>query len=168
MALNPEIIAQIGTSEEKLTKLLIKDVNEVFSSMVGLDDLLYIPHVVDPVSHFDSCITAMVGLAGSYNGMLSLHIPHSLALSFTSQMLCMEVSEINADVHDALGEIANMIAGSLKHHFSNGGDDVRLSTPSVLNSKDYVKSANNPADTLTLLFDVDDEWFIVSVILEKG
>ena len=80
-------------------------------------------------------------------------------------MLGMEVTEIDADVHDALGEIANMIAGSFKHHFSNGGSDVKLSTPSVLNGKEYVISAGNPADTLSLLFDVDNEWFIVSVIL---
>ncbi len=167
MALNPAIVEQLGTSEEELTKLLINDVNEVFCTMVGLEDLLHVTHVIDPVSHFDNCVTAMVGLAGAYNGMVSLHAPHRLALAFTSQMLGMEVTEINADVHDALGEIANMIAGSFKHHFSKGGSDVKLSTPSVLNGKEYVISAGSPSDTLSLLFDVDNEWFIVSVILEK-
>ena len=167
MALNPAIVEQLGTSEEALTKLLISDVNEVFCTMVGLEDLLHIPQVIDPVSHFDNCVTAMVGLAGEYNGMVSLHTPHKLALSFTSQMLGMEVTEINADVHDALGEIANMIAGSFKHHFSKGGSGVKLSTPSVLNGKEYVISAGNPSDTLTLLFDVNNDWFIVSVIMEN-
>lgn len=167
MALNQSIVAQLDVTEEELTKLLSGDVIEVFATMVGMEELLHLPLVVDPVSHFNDCVTAMVGLAGAYNGMVSLHATHNLALTITSQMLGMEVTEIDADVHDALGEIANMIAGSFKHHLSNAGNDVKMSTPSVVNGKEYVLSVGNPSDTLTLLFDVNDEWFLVSVVLEK-
>jgi len=167
MALNPSIVAQLGTTEDELTKSLTSDIGEVFSTMVGMADLHHLPQVVDPVSHFDNCVTAMVGLAGAYNGMVSLHAPHGLAMTFTSQMLGMEVTEIDADVYDALGEIANMIAGSFKHHLSNGGNDVKLSTPSVVNGKEYVISAGSPNETLTLLFDANKEAFLVSVVLEK-
>lgn len=167
MALNPSIVAQLGTTEDELTQLFTSDIGEVFSTMVGTTELQYLPQVVDPVSHFDNCVTAMVGLAGAYNGMVSVHTPHALAKSFTSQMLGMEVTEIDDDVYDALGEIANMIAGSFKHHLSKGGNDVKLSTPSVVNGKEYVISAGSPNETLTLLFNASNESFLVSVVLEK-
>lgn len=167
MSLNPSIITQLGTTEEKLTKLLISDVSDVFYTMVGMEDLLHLPLLIDPVSHFDNCVTAMVGMAGAYNGMVSLHAPHALALAFTSQMLGMEVLEINDDVHDALGEITNMIAGSFKQHLTSKGNDVKLSTPSVVNGKEYVISIGPPSETLTLQFDVNNEWFLVSIVLEK-
>lgn len=167
MSLNQSIIAQLGMTEDELTKLLISDITEVFNTMVGMEELFSLPLLIDPVSHFDNCVTAMVGLAGAYNGMVSLHAPHNLALTFTSQMLGMEVSEIDADVHDAIGEITNMIAGSFKQHLTNKGNDVKLSTPSVVNGKEYVISVGTPSDTLTLQFDVNNECFLVSVVLEK-
>jgi chemotaxis protein CheX len=167
MSLNQSIITQLGTTEDELTRLLISDVTEVFNTMVGMEELSHSPLVIDPVSHFDSCVTAMVGMAGTYNGMVSMHTPRSLAMTFTSQMLGMEVTDVDADVLDALGEISNMIAGSFKNHLTNKGNDVKLSTPSIVNGKEYVVSVGSPADTLTLQFDVKDECFLVSVVLEK-
>ncbi|BCS54184.1 chemotaxis protein CheX [Geobacter sp. SVR] len=166
MGFNPLITAALGISEDELIRLVTADVSEVFTTMVDIDDVLHVPHVVDPVKHFNDCVTAMVGLAGAYNGMVSLHATHSLAMSFTSRMLGMEVTEIGPDVNDALGEIANMLAGSFKQHLTRAGNDVRLSTPSVVNGKEYVISVGNPQDTLTLLFDVQSEWFILSIVLE--
>jgi chemotaxis protein CheX len=78
----------------------------------------------------------------------------------------MEVTELNEDVNDALGEIANMIAGSFKHHLSKDGHEVRLSTPSVVTGKEYVISSGSIANTLTLLFDSKEEWFMISIVIE--
>ncbi|MDA8431022.1 MAG: chemotaxis protein CheX [Geobacteraceae bacterium] len=166
MSLPALLYDQLGTTQEILVKQVLKDVQEVFTTMVGVEDLLSLPLQVDPKTHFSNCITAMVGFAGLYNGLLSLHVPQKLALVFTSSMLGMKVSEINDDVSDALGEIANMIAGSFKHHLSKDGHEVRLSTPSVVSGKEYMISSGALANTLTLLFDSNDEWFMISVVVE--
>lgn len=168
MSLPAAMYAQLGISEETLVNQLHKDIQDVFTTMVGVEDLLHLPLQVDPMTHFSDCITAMVGFAGIYNGLVSLHVTQKLALSFTSSMIGMEVTELNEDVSDALGEIANMIAGSFKHHLSNDGHEVRLSTPSVISGKEYVISSGSLADTLTLLFDSNDEWFMVSIVVEMG
>jgi chemotaxis protein CheX len=157
---------QLGTTEEVLVKQFHKDVQDVFTTMVGVEDLLHVPLLVDPKTHFSECITAMVGLAGLFNGLVSLHVSQKLALSFTSSMIGMEVTELNDDVNDALGEIANMIAGSFKHHLSKDGHEVRLSTPSVVCGKEYVISSGSLANTLTLLFDSNEEWFMISIVIE--
>ena len=77
-------------------------------------------------------------------------------------MLCMEVTEVNDDVNDAMCEIANMIAGSFKQHLSKGGLDIRISTPSILDGVTTECSADN----ITLRFEVDEEWFVVSFSIE--
>jgi chemotaxis protein CheX len=166
MSLPASMYDQLGTTEEDLVKQFHSDVQDVFTTMVGVEDLLHVPLQVDPKTHFSECITAMVGFAGLYNGLVSLHVPQKLALSFTSSMIGMEVTELNEDVNDALGEIANMIAGSFKHHLSKDGHEVRLSTPSVVTGKEYVISSGSIANTLTLLFDSKEEWFMISIVIE--
>ena len=166
MPLNPSVCKQLGITEEELIKQIHGDIKGIFSSMVGIEDLLHIPVQVDTQTHFSDCITAMIGFAGIYNGLLSVHVPQSLAKIFTSNMLGMEVTEVDDDVNDALGEIANMIGGCFKHHLSKDGHEVKLSTPSVVAGKEYVISSGSAEDTLSLMFDTNDEWFMVSVVVE--
>lgn len=167
MSLTKDLQDALHMSEDELLKHLTRDVEEVFCTMVGMEDLLHLPHNVAPETHFKDCITAMVGFAGVYSGLVSLHAPKKLALAFTSSMLGMEVDELNDDVRDALGEITNMIAGSFKQHISRGGADTKLSTPSIVSGDDYFVNAGNNLDTLTLRFATEEEWFIVSIVLEK-
>ncbi|HEY3309712.1 MAG TPA: chemotaxis protein CheX [Desulfuromonadaceae bacterium] len=166
MTVTPAILKTLQITEDELAVRLIKDVSEVFNTMVGMDDLLHLPLQIDPVTHFENCVTAMVGLAGTFNGLITLHAPQKLALEFTSSMLGMEVTEINDDVRDALGEIANMIAGSFKQHLSQGGSDIKMSTPSVVYGNDYFIAAASPMDSLTVRFATKDDWFMVAVALE--
>lgn len=165
MAINPAILKALETSQEALVKNLIDDTRNVFSTMLGLE-LMHLPLEVDPLKHFTDCISAMVGLAGSYNGLVSIHQPISLGTKLASVMLDMELEEGDQDVLDALGEVANMVAGNFKQHLSKGGLDVRLSTPSVATGHDYIISCRE-AGSLNLLFDLDEEWLMVSVILDK-
>ena len=167
MPMKPDTLAVINMTEDQLVKSLIKDVQEVFINMVGVEDLLHLPIQIDVTTHFRECLTAMVGLAGTYNGLVSVHIPWQLAMSFTSLMLGMEVAEIDDDVNDAMGEIANMIAGSFKQHLSKGGSDIQLSTPSVVNGADYDVSSGHKLENITLKFATDEEWFMVSLSIEE-
>jgi len=167
MTVVAKILESIGLTEDELVKMLISDTKEVFSTMVGMEDLLHLPSQIEPVTHFEDCITAMVGMAGTYSGLVNIHTPQNLALQITSSMLGMEVTEVDDDVQDALGEIANMIAGSFKLHLSRGGADIRISTPSVVTGSDYVVAAGNAQDTITLRFVTDDDWFIVAITLQK-
>jgi len=167
MTLIAKVLESIEIPEAELVRMLISDTKEVFSTMVGMEDLLHLPSQIEPITHFEDCITAMVGMAGTFSGLVNIHTPQSLALQITSSMLGMEVSEVDDDVRDALGEIANMIAGSFKLHLTRGGADIRISTPSVVTGSEYVVAAGNALDTITLRFSTDYNWFIVAVTLQK-
>jgi chemotaxis protein CheX len=164
--INPEILVQLKTTEEELIKLLDADVREIFSSMIGMN--ISPAQTTTTQTRFKDNVSALIGFAGCYNGMISLNSPKMLAMALTSQMLGMEVTECDDDVSDALGEIANMIGGSFKHHFVNDGHEVRLSTPSVISGDEYVMSVGTAPNTLTLLYESDTEPFLVSLYLEAG
>jgi len=161
-----EILGQLNTTEEQLVELLDHDVRDIFSTMVAAEISPSQPAVT--VKKFKDCVTAMVGFAGNYNGMISINTPQKLAMAFASQMLGMEITECDDDVRDGLGEIANMIGGSFKHHFVTDGREVRLSTPSVISGDEYVMNVGSIPDTLTLMFEFNGENFMISVYLEAG
>jgi chemotaxis protein CheX len=167
MPLSQSIMGQFNISEHELLQLLDVDVSEIFSTMVGME-VSPTSTPIDSVSKFKDCVTAMVGLAGGYNGLISISTPRKLAMAIASQMLGMEIVEFDDDTTDALGEIANMIGGSFKHHFVKDGLEVRLSTPSVISGEEYVMTAGSLLDTLTLLFETGEGHFMVSVYLETG
>jgi chemotaxis protein CheX len=163
--INAEILGQLSTTEEELIGHLDKDVRDIFSTMVGME--VSPSRTTDTVTTFKDCVSAMVGFAGSFSGMVSINTPQMLAMTFASQMLGMDVAEFDDDVRDALGEIANMIGGSFKHHLVKDGHEVRLSTPSVISGEEYVMTVGS-LDILTLMFESGEECFIVSVYLEPG
>jgi chemotaxis protein CheX len=167
MSFIEKVLESIQLTEDELVKLLIADIREVFSTMVGMEDLLHLPSLIEPMTHFEDCVTAMIGLAGTYSGMVNVHTPKALALQITSSMLGMDVEEMNEDVSDALGEIANMVAGSFKQHLTRCGADTRISTPSVVTGSDYDVSTGTARDSITLRFMTDDSWFIVAITLHK-
>jgi chemotaxis protein CheX len=166
--LSDGLLKSLNTSEELLCQQLMRDVKEIFGTMVGLEDLLHLPLQIDPVSHFKDCVSSLIGLAGTYNGLVSLHMPSNLAMRATSCMTGMEVTELNDDVNDAMGEIANMIAGSFKQHLSKSGLDVHISTPSVVYGMEYIISLGSNPDQVAVRFATDDDWFMVAVAFEEG
>jgi len=165
MPINTQILTQLKTTERQLLSLLADDVREIFSTMVGMDISLC-PTLSAADSGFQECVSAMICLSGSYNGVVSFHAPPQAALEITSQMLGMKVDAVDADVTDALGEIANMIGGSFKHHFVNEGHEVRLTPPAVIERNEHFRPPGSSPDMLALLFEVGTSHVLVTVHLE--
>src|ERR1039458_3048154 len=105
MTMNVDVMDTVKLSEEAMAGYVIAATKEVFSTMCMMELEDQYP-LTEPVTRFKFSITGMVGLAGTYTGILSIHCPQDLAIKITSNMLGMEVEEIGEDVNDALGEIA--------------------------------------------------------------
>jgi chemotaxis protein CheX len=65
-----------------------------------------------PPEESEAAFTALVGLAGSLCGVLSIRCNDQAARVMASKMLGMPPEEVDNDSWDALGEIANMIAAT--------------------------------------------------------
>jgi chemotaxis protein CheX len=166
MSLNAEIVASKVFTEEQLAKYIIDATQDVFSTMVMMEATDDYP-LRDPINRFKCSITGMVGFAGTYSGVISIHCPVELALKITSSMLGMECDEVNEDLNDAIGEIANMLGGSVKQVLSKGGLDVKLSIPTVISGEDYTVNSLSDTDCVVIPFKTDDNRFLVGLTLTK-
>jgi chemotaxis protein CheX len=166
MSLNADIAAATKFSEEQLAKYVIDATKEVFSTMVMMDPSADYP-LQEPVHRFKCSITGMVGFAGTYSGVISIHCPVKLAMQITSNMLGMECEEVNEDLNDAIGEISNMLGGSVKQVLSKGGLDVKLSIPTVISGEDYTVNSLSDDDCVIIPFNNDGERFLVGLVLKK-
>lgn len=167
MSLNNAILESLNTTKEAVISQLEKDVFDIFSTMVGVQ---VTPQaiLVESVETFTDSVSAMVGMAGIFNGVVTLHCSKKMAIHFASEMLGAPATEIDNDVIDALGEIANMLGGSFKHHFVLNGQEVKLSIPSVISGQEYGLAAGSIPDTMTLKFEAAGEAFLISLYLEEG
>lgn len=81
-------------------------------------------------------VTAAVYLTGAYQGAVLVHCPAWQACGFAGQIMDKTPpSDVDDDVLDVMGEIANMVAGNLKCTLLPG---THLSIPSVAQGQDSV------------------------------
>ncbi|MDD2540121.1 MAG: chemotaxis protein CheX [Desulfuromonadaceae bacterium] len=166
MTLNPDISRSTSFTEEQVAGYVINATKEVFSTMVMMEVVDSFP-LKEPVSRFKCSITGMVGFAGTYSGVISIHCPVALALKITSNMLGIDCDEVNEDLNDAIGEIANMLGGSVKQVLSKGGLDVKLSIPTVISGEDYTVNSLSDNDCVVVPFTVEEHTLLVGITLKK-
>jgi chemotaxis protein CheX len=166
MTLDAAVGEATHLKEEDMARHVIDATKEVFSTMVMMDLEESYP-LEDSVTHFHCSISGMVGLAGSYTGILAVHCPQSFAMKITSNMLGMDVDEMGEDVNDALGEIANMLGGYVKMVLSKGGMDINLSIPTIISGEEYSINSMAESDCVVVPFIFEDQKFLVSLKLHK-
>ncbi len=164
--LNLAVAEATNLHEDELASYVITAAKEVFGTMVMMELEDSYP-LREPITHFSCSVTGMVGLAGAYSGILSIHCPHEFAMKITSNMLGMDVEEMSADVHDALGEIANMLGGYVKQIISKGGLDINLSIPTVISGEEYTINFMSDSDCVSIPFTYDGGRFLVGLKLKK-
>ena len=150
----------------ELSQHLSEVTKEVFLSMLSLE--------VDPgeaqskfSNTYSNTVSGMVGMTGLYKGALAIHATTEVAKKITSQMLFMDVEEVDEDVLDAMGEMANMLAGNMKTALSSNGKDIELSVPSAVTGEKYSLDIKDSGEHLVVPFKADIGSFSVQFNFEK-
>lgn len=138
---------------------------DVFSSMLGMEAAPQ-EAMSAGMTHTNS-ISGIIGLGGSIKGMLAVHAPEKAALAITSGFLGMPVEEINEDVQDAIGELANMLAGGVKLTLAENSSEIKLSIPSVIYGDTYTVSAPAHGISFVIPFTIAEGLFYVEFHLVK-
>jgi chemotaxis protein CheX len=92
-------------------------------------------------------ISGVIGLSGEAQGSIAISFPKLIALKVVSTMLGMTIKTVDADVTDAIGEVANIIAGNAKKELSQY--KLTISLPNVIVGKSHSISA--PSGTPTII-----------------
>ncbi len=75
-------------------------------------------------------ISSIIGISGDVSGCVVISLSEKIALQLASALLDEELIELDGDCTDAIGEIANMIAGNAKTDFPT--EKTSISVPTVV------------------------------------
>lgn len=144
---------------------LRESVREVFQAMMGLNVTPADPVALawPPLQQY----TSMIGLAGEVSGLIYFICGQPLACLVTSSMLGMEIAENDPSITDALGEVANMVGGSLKNKVPEFMHN-RLSLPSVVSGSDFEIHIPGGRDEEVAAFETNGHPFILHLILKNA
>jgi chemotaxis protein CheX len=105
---------------------LTRVVQSVFETMIDLE----VAVSAAPWTHSPDTVTAAVHFAGDWRGAALVECNARQACQFAARLMGIPLpTAIDDDVRDAMGELANMVAGNVKSVLPRG---VGLSMPSVV------------------------------------
>ena len=146
--------------------MVVDATQEVFETMIMLE-VTEQPKLPFVVSNFTDSVSGMVGLAGTCKGMVAVHAHEDVAIAITERFLGLAVDSFSDDVTDAFGELANMLAGSVKMVLDESGKDIILSVPSYVYGADYHIDCVADANWVVIPFESDDGEFLVELQIAK-
>jgi len=141
----------MGTASVVWRRLLETSTREVFETMLGeaAAPAIYGEDEVPAATDF----TALVGLSGGLCGALSLRCQAAAAYRIGARMLGDEQPFFPEEyVSDALGEIANMVAGSFKSKLPGMADACLLSVPTVFHGTELTRDPCLDGESLESCF----------------
>ncbi|MDY0267680.1 chemotaxis protein CheX [Trichloromonas sp.] len=139
---------------------------EIFSTMLMMEVNPLAP-LTERIKTHQKSVTGIVGMAGLYKGMLAIHAPATAAMAITGNFLGLEVDDVNDDVKDAMGELANMLAGSIKAKLSDNSKDIQLSIPSAVCGGSYSLDYQPQQGCSMVPFESTAGRFLVELQLEQ-
>ena len=111
-------------------------------------------------------VVATVGYAGTLSGYISLCVSHDAALEIAQALLGSDADEAPAHVRDACGEMANMIAGSVRTAMTEKGEQVGISTPIVTVGTDFSTAALRDVSQAVCPFKMGTHSLFVYLVLQ--
>jgi len=120
--------AQRVTELTQFERNLDRAMAEVFDTMVGVP-CSPAPPAPSPET---STLSAMIGLAGTLRGSVVLQSGSGAARRIAERLTGAVPAELDATVRDAMGEVANMVAGAWKGYDPALSSSCLLSPPTVV------------------------------------
>ncbi|MGH9344826.1 MAG: chemotaxis protein CheX [Terriglobia bacterium] len=106
---------------------------EVFESVLGVRMERRSPGSENGASD----LTAIISLAGSPSGVFKIGCSDASAAHLAMRMLGSDAPESEENAKDALGEVCNMIAGSIKSRLTRSEDLCKISVPMIISGRNY-------------------------------
>ncbi len=141
---------------------IIDGTQEVFTTMLMVELVSGDP-IEGKGGDVEANITSMLGLGKDIRGMLAVHCPANVAKDITGTFLGMEVEELDEDVKDAIGEIANMVAGNLKVSFKENGQDIELAIPTTVVGDSFRTGGMPGATRVAVPFTMNGSTFLIEL-----
>jgi chemotaxis protein CheX len=134
--------------------------NQIWGGMLQIE-----LHPVAAIATRQSGVGACVQITGAWEGAVRVDCSKALAQLATARFLGVEPAEVNMDqVRDAMGELANMSAGSVKPLLP---PPCQLSLPAVADGSDYNFTVPQGQVILTSAFDYAGERMQITIVQRR-
>ena len=108
-------------------------------------------------------VSGILGLAGERTGSFAVSFSESCILKAVSNMLGEEITTLDKDVEDAVGEITNMSSGAARRELSENGFHFDMALPTVVIGKNHSISHIGSGPTMVIPFSTDVGPYVVEV-----
>lgn len=142
----------------------IKSTKETFATMAGLDVQMEKLRIRDKNAQNNVAISGIIGLSGDIQGVMILEFPIETALAVVSKFIGETITVIDEDVHDAVGELANIISGNAKKNLR--GFNVSIGLPTVVEGSDYTLHLSKDANSQQAFMTSDAGEFIMEICMK--
>ena len=124
---------------EVMVGALVDVTKDIFTTMLDRSVEFGAPTYTGPQPTAN--VVATVGFAGTLSGYVSLCVSKEAAFEIAQALLGSSAEEAHDHVRDAAGEMANMIAGSVRTQMTDKGETLGISTPIVTVGTDFSTAA---------------------------
>lgn len=138
---------------------LLDGVKEVFETMIFMD----IEESSEPEEKIEEDnLLGSITFKGNIEGCLAIRCGVPCAKTIAANMLGMDPSEeINQpEICDAIGEVSNMILGSVKSRIQESAGELQVSIPTVVSGQNLENNLGEGASTILLKVNTGDEYVI--------
>ena len=121
------------------------------------------PEFVDPEG-IEKGMSAIIGISDGISGYLAVHLSPENACKIAGTMLGDTYTEVDDIVCDAIGEVSNMLGGSLKKFSGQYGEPFKISVPTIVRGKDYETHAAKDSEQILLGIKTSSVGFVVQFV----
>ncbi len=111
-------------------------------------------------------VSGIIGFSGEAAGCVVISFASEVACKAASKFACTEIDAKHPDFADAIGELANMVAGNAKKEFTDL--NIQISLPSVVIGEQFVVSNSNTTPRIIIPCSSELGEIIVEVAMELG
>jgi len=150
-----------------LNDAILDSAKEVFETMIFMD----LQEAADQEQELeDDSLISTITFKGKIEGCLSVSCNAASAKVIAANMLGIAPTDTisEGEICDAVGEVTNMVMGSIKSRIESRTGELQVSIPTVVTGRKLQNSLGEGASRVEVKADTDDESLIVFSLLYRG
>ena len=148
---------------EEIFMPLVSATEEVFDTMLSMSLGRETP--IESTTPVQANVVASVAFAGHRRGLVVFYSSMGAAREIAGAMLGIPPDAVNGDVPDAIGEIANMVAGTFRNRLAAVEPASAIAVPTVTVGSDFSTMYISAVRRVRCPFDMNGHKISVELIL---
>jgi chemotaxis protein CheX len=150
-----------------LDELMLESAKEIFETMIFMN----LEKAEDQASKIDDLVVlGSITFKGALEGCLCLYCTDQCTKAITMNMLGLETTEdiSEEDINDAVGEVCNMIMGSLKKRIIDSVGNLDLSIPTVVSGSNIKSNVLDQEQKISVNVNMDEHTAELSLLYREN